>query len=470
MKSTLSFSLFILIASSAFGQTLKTGFLKNAEQNKQHRLAIMQFMQRPVDVASKSPSTEERVIASSLYNNAGLTDTIHLTYSGNRGSEFDYNQLRYDFYANPYDGNPMFEFNGHINEPQVLSDTLTDWTAGDIPLSLSENVFSSYNDNNNLTLFTDIYTDTINNHDIKYLNVFNSDNNVTASYSFSWNGNVWDSLGERYFSYNASKLLMQDSTYAKGSTGWSLMYKNAYAYNSSGDLVQVDNYNRSSSWVINIEYVNTYNSSHQLISVVTNTLDVHAMYVDSFSYVNGISYQSSWTEYSPGLVVRYLKHFNATGLPDTAYVGDWDTITHNWISGEAEEDIFNYDAYNEPVNGVSYSYLDTSFNTTPGYMENFYYETYSPTNVKNITDQDDFVVYPNPSSDKIFISQKNAVAAKSLQISIVNVSGQRVLTETLSAANKTEEISVAGFTPGTYWLTIQDLSGNILHKQAVVRQ
>jgi len=460
----------MLIAGCAFGQTLKTGFLKSTEQAQQHRLAIMQFMQWPANIASRSASTKERVIASSLYNGSELSDTLRLSYSGNRGSEFNYNELRYDFYANPYDGNPMFEFNGHINTPQVLGDTLTDWTAGDLPLSLSESTFSSHDANNNLTAFTDIYTDTTNTPDIKYINTFNSDDNVIVSYSFSWDGNNWDSLGKRYFSYSASRILMQDSTYIKNGTGWSLMYKNAYTYNHSGDLIQVDNYNRSLSWVMNIEYVNTYNSNHQLISVVTNTLDIPAMFIDSFSYINGISYQSSWTEYSSGLIVRYLKHFNAAGLPDTAYVGDWDTAAHNWISSNAEEIVFNYDTYNEPVDATSYNYLDTSFNTTPQYMENFYYETYSPTGVESVINQKDFVVYPNPSSNKLFISQKNAVAAKNLQISIVNVSGQRVLTETMNAINKTEEISILGFVPGTYWLTIRDQSGNMLYKQSIAKQ
>ncbi|HXS37158.1 MAG TPA: T9SS type A sorting domain-containing protein [Flavipsychrobacter sp.] len=480
MKKILILPLLLFTAQSSFSQTLLNKHLKYPKQLQKHQQEILNLLSQQQTTAQKSTSAKERLIGYSIYDNTGaLTDTVHLSYSGNRGSEFDYNQLDYDLFSNPYDGSPMFEYPGnHSNKLQILSDTAIYWSQdASFTLSLYESAFSSYDTYNDLTGYTDKYTDTVNNTDAKFVNTFNSDGNIAASYIFQWNGSSWDSLDKRYFSYNASKEIIQDSIYTTDGMAWMPLDKINYSYNASGDMTEADEYHYSSSWALTGQNINTYNANHQPLTVATIDPSYPApIILDTFTYTSGINYPASWKEYFnfPGLALAFYitKHINSTGLVDTAYFRLWDTTAKDWTWINSEKFVLKFDSYNQPTTNTTYDYLDTSFDTAPTDITSYYYETYGTTAVKDVksSNQNNFTVYPNPTNDKLFISQLNSTTAKNLLISIVNATGQRMLTESLPVISKTEEISVSNFTPGTYWLMIQDQSGNILHKQSIVKQ
>ncbi|HXS37157.1 MAG TPA: T9SS type A sorting domain-containing protein [Flavipsychrobacter sp.] len=479
MKNTLIVSILLFATQSSFSQTSLSGPFKYPKQLQKHWHELSNLLYHQQNTAQKSTSIKERVIASSQYDSNGvLTDTVYLSYVDYNGSQFDYTLLGYNFFLNIYNGNPILEFPGSTNKMQIQSETAIHWVQDtSASPSLSEETYSSYDADNNLLGYIDLYHDTINNSDAKYSNTFNSDDNITASYRFSWNGHSWDGLGERYFSYNASKVLLQDSTYAKDGTGWLPANKNTYTCNASGDVIEVDNYNYTlSSWMLTAQYVNTYNTNHQLLTTVINIPGISSpVTADTFSYITGINYPVSWKEYinAPGFLTGAFyntRHINSAGLVDTAYSSNLDAATKKWIN--TQKLVITFDSYNQPINVTAYKALGTFFDTTPFGITTYYYQTYNETSVKNITNsnQNNFTVYPNPTNDKLFISQLNSTTAKNLLISIVNATGQRILTESLPAISKTEEISIANFTPGTYWLMIQDQSGNMLHKQSIIKQ
>ncbi len=436
MKKILILPLLLFAAQSSSSQTLLNKHLKYPKQLQKYRQEVLSLLYQQQNAAQKATSVKERLIGYSDHDNTGaLTDTAYLSYSSNRGSEFDYTQLDYDLFSNPYDGSPMFEHPGsHSNKPQMLSDTTLYWSQdASFTLSLYESAFSSYDTYNDLTGYTDKYTDTVNNTDAKFINTFNSDGNITASYIFSWNGSSWDSLYKRYFNYNASKAIIQDSIYTTDGMAWYPINKINYSYNASGDMTEADNYQYSaSSWTLNTRYINTYNASHQLLTAVANVPSYTSpVTTDTFSYTSGINYPASWKSFIdiPGVFSAGFyntKHINSAGLVDTAYYRYWDTTAKDWTWINGGKLVLNFDSYNQPITSTEFDYLDTSFDTIPINITSYYYETYGSTAVKDVknSDQNNFVIYPNPTSNKLYISQLNTSAAKNLLINIVNATGQ----------------------------------------------
>jgi len=134
--------------------------------------------------------------------------------------------------------------------------------------------------------------------------------------------------------------------------------------------------------------------------------------------------------------------------------------------------VLSYDASNEPVKEKWYNYAGTAFLSTPSITKHYYYEPFQSNDVRAITTQDEFTIYPNPTTNDLFINRKSSMNnnAGSLEISVMDANGRKMMMESIPSLNNTETLPLSGFTPGTYWLLIQDKKGNILHRQSVVKQ
>src|SRR6185437_10503274 len=101
-----------------------------------------------------------------------------------------------------------------------------------------------------------------------------------------------DTFTRRLMSSNSSNQLIQDSTfyYSLGSSSIYLEYK--YSYDASGSLSRIDYYaNSGSALYLYQTYVLTYNSSNQLIAVVTDTgASAMPYYKETFQYTSGVNY------------------------------------------------------------------------------------------------------------------------------------------------------------------------------------
>jgi len=143
-----------------------------------------------------------------------------------------------------------------------------------------------------------------------------------------------------------------------------------------------------------------------------------------------------------------------------------------WTSSGGQMIVLSYDANNEPTQEKWYDYAGTSFLSIPSTTKYYYYELLQNNGVRTIAAQDNFTVYPNPATNDLFISRKGNInkSTGSLVISIINASGRKMMTEGISSFNNTEILPLSGFTPGTYWLLIQDGKGDVLHRQSIVKQ
>ncbi len=204
---------------------------------------------------------------------------------------------------------------------------------------------------------------------------------------------------------------------------------------------------------------------------------------DSFGYTTGLDY-CTFEKYlncvggSPASFIVRTKHINSINLPDTLFQMEYYYADSTYLSGAKYS--YTYDSYDEPVLALQYNFnIDTTltsgtYSTSPDYINHYYYETYEKSNhansVKNISPvAEEIKIYPNPATSMVSISRPNAAPGVYTIIKIVNAAGQTVQSESMPWLNETETISVAGLTPGMYWIMVQDKAGNNLCRQALVK-
>jgi len=130
-----------------------------------------------------------------------------------------------------------------------------------------------------------------------------------------------------------------------------------------------------------------------------------------------------------------------------------------------------YNSSHDPVTLKEYDYNFSYFPKKPSYITNYYYNSYiDKTEVKQIVSANDNTkVFPNPATNSITITQLNVPENTPIFMLIINIKGQMVNRTRVNWHNETE-ISMSDLTPGIYCLVIENEAGNILHRQAVVKQ
>ncbi len=466
MKSIVCICLILLANNSAFAQS--TIDRNQLRQNVTKTILRYQTAKNPT--ANKTTTTKERLVAKDVYNEAtaAYTDSIIYQYTGIHGSVFDFNFMEYSQSTAIWGGGPITSFTINMNpalQPLVRADTSTEYVGTTTPTTI---LYSTYNSNNEPTTINNLFTATTG---FLYQFNYNAMNQPVSVYSYSDTIGVTpsDTFTRRLMSYNSSNQLIQDSTfyYSLGSSSIYLEYK--YSYDASGSLSRIDYYaNSGSALYLYQTYVLTYNSSNQLIAVVTDTgASAMPYYKETFQYTSGVNYftsDSTYTWQGSAWMANYTvsKHLNPAGVPDTVTATYFDTTAISYVELSA----FNYDTYNNPVQDYDSLYYTggSSVNTTY-----FHYDTYiDPTSITNITQQPvHVVVYPNPANNDITIrTDKN----EPIRITIANMYGQQVVNTSLQNAGNEHAISIANISPGNYQISVYDGDNTLLHSQLFIKE
>ncbi|HXS38184.1 MAG TPA: T9SS type A sorting domain-containing protein [Flavipsychrobacter sp.] len=482
MKFSILFIIALSVGSFCFAQSSKN----LTSQFDQHKRALSYLLQQSQGstVALKTTYVKERVKAQSTYYSTGasssLVDSLNLSYSGKRGSQYDYNLMFYP-YNYQYNTTPLFTYLGNFTKPQVLYDTLLRWTVdpNNVLFGFYEEIFSKYDTvKNTLLNSTNLFVDSNIDQNMSFANVFDTTGNITAGYWFNLKHGVKDSVYKQVFSYNILHKLIADSIYQYKSGSWSLMVHSLYKYDASGNAIQIDMYEDTALMIEQLKYVNTYDTANRLQTVLTSFNDGVALvqYLkDSFTYSPGISYNTSWKEYQYDGINHYWlgytytsKHINASGLPDTVYIHQWDT-TKTW-SPQAK-DVVTYDSLNNPVRILEYDFDTTKYSDTATITTNYYYEQLNIENagVSSLAATDFIKIYPNPANDVLVISQADNPNNGILSASMINVNGQILKNFYLPNQSRIFQFSISDLTPGTYWMIIRNQSREVLHKQMIVK-
>jgi len=435
--------------------------------------------------ARVTSTTEHRVIAQRTDSVTVLVDSVNLSYPSGVGSTYDFNDMIYP-YNYPYSNSPMFNYAGTFTTPQVLFDTFMHWEENPYTFAygLYESAYAGYDVNNNLINYLDIFTDSTITNNKSYINTFTSVNSINSGYWFNFSAGVDDSAFSQFFSYNSSGLLTEDSLYEYHLGAWYIVSKAYYTYNTSNDLIQIDYYANDTDTsftlpLIEIEqYVNTYDASNRLLTVLNNTFNGTALdsnVEDTFAYTGTNTYHNYWHEYQYDPINNYWapwynmqKIIGGIGLPDTVNVYSFDSVANAWEPFTM--DLVSYNSSGLPDTLFEYDYNFVSFPATPNYTTVYYYQTYTNTEATNnvVKLNDAISIYPNPVLDIVTISQSGILQKGMLTVTLTNISGQVVSKQEIPSQEQMQ-ISIGHLVPGTYLVMIQDASGNLLHRQPLVK-
>jgi len=464
---------------------------KFSAQYAKHRQTLGLLLQQQQGGNDKAMRTtgiaSQRVIAQSTRDNTlrTLNDSVKLGYAPNFGSTYDYNTMIYP-YKYPYNTSPMFNYAGTFTKPQVLFDTFMHWTVDPNTLVYGyyETDYAGYNSLHDMTSYKELYADSSFISNMIFTNTFNTGNYITSGYGFKWSLGIEDSAFKQFFAYNSSNILQKDSTYEYHLGVWRIASRSFYTYDASNDLIEIDNYGNTTdtSFLLplpeQIKYINTYDASHRLLTVYSYFYDNDSLlpYIkDTFAYSGSYAYHNSWKEYQYDPINRYwapmfymTKVINSGGLPDTVNINSFDSIANAWVPQTM--DIISYNSSHNPDTLQDYEYNFTRFSDTPSFTTIYYYQNYTNTletaSIEPVNDN--AKIFPNPATNSITITGLNVPQNATISVSLVNISGQIVSRQTLGWQGEAQ-ISTSDLVPGVYCLMIQDGTGNIVHRQTVVK-
>jgi len=488
MKNIVVLVLGLLCFNTVFAQHVQKF---SSKQQMSHSKVVAALLQQDFNMgASKSTGgvSGERVIAQSTRDSMfNLLDSVYLGYALSRGSKYDYNTMLYA-YNYPYNTSPVFNNNGGIfGKPQVLFDTFMHW--GIDPntewYGYYETAYATYDANYNMTGYLDLYTDSAINPNMRYANKFNAAKNIDTGYACIWSMGTSDSAFKQFYSYNGSNKLVEDSTYELHNGTWRMGSKTYYTYDGSSNLIQIDNYTNDTDTsflqplIEQYKYVNTYDGTGRLLTVYSSFFDGTTLspYIkDTFAYNSTNAYHNSWKEYQYDPINDYWapmfymhKVLDATtGLPDTVNINGFDSLLNSWVPQTM--DVMTYNSLHDPILLLEYDYNFSYFPARPSYATVYYYNTYvSIAGVKPVQADNSIKIFPNPASNTITVSNLDAGNHPLMSVSLMNSLGQIVSRTNVTSQNELQ-VSVSGFPAGIYWVIVQDAGGNILHRQAVVKQ
>ena len=494
----------LMLVNVSFAQISRTNFIRN-HQFLNH--LNKSFSNSSTEKISKTTEVNERLIAQSEYTESRIgaidteifVDSCKYGYSSDRSSYFSYNFMTY---YNSYliDGSIIFDFGSDIgffdknDNPSMLSDTTSLYNINYLidSISLQETRYATYDTNNNIISYADVYPFIGIYDNSLFVNTFDTSQNIIQSIAMSQNGytSTYDTSELRLFQYDTNNKLLKDSTLIISYGIWQPLEKWIYSYDDSLNITLATYWlydSISFAWHEKQRYQMTYYSDNKIqsfISYADSSYGLVRVHLDSFGYTTGINYFTYCKEiyyrdsgYMNSVII-YTKHINVYGSPDTQFVAYYDTSGH--LAGK-NCTYYHYDSYGEPTIGLQYPFLfdsgtlSGSYDSVPDLVDYYYYEVYelrrSHSSVPTIpTPTRTLNVFPNPTANTLNINISNYTKGEAVLLTLINAAGQRVRTESLPWLQDTETFPMGGLAPGVYWLLAQDKAGNAIGRQQVVKE
>ncbi len=430
----------------------------------------------------------QRVVAQSKRDNGlgSMADSVRLSYTGMRGSTYDYNNMMYP-YNYCYSTTPMFNYAGVFTTPQVLADTYVHWTINPFTMpafNIYEFSFATYDTANNLTNFRELFVDSVTNDNRSYVNTFNAAKKIATGFWFNLNAGIADSAFKQFFAYNTAGKLSADSVYELHLGVWRKAAKTNYTYDGAGNLTQIDHWanETDTSFLLPLvqqsKYVNTYDASNRLVTVLTSQFNgtTLAAYVkDTFGYSGTLTYHNSWKQHQLDAIhgtwwpQYYMAKTIVAGKPDTIYHRGWDSIANSWVP--ISRDIVGYNSYNNPDTMFNYEWNWTSYSTTPDYTTVYYYDTFTlvtPSTGVQIAQTKSMTLYPNPATNSLTIRIPEMATGSAVTVCVMNQMGQ-LMSRQQMPYREDSQIPVDYLAPGMYWMVVQQAATGELYKQQFIK-
>ena len=401
----------------------------------------------------KTTAATERLIAQADYDYGNmpsgvLLDSIRLTYSSNRGSAFDFDNLTYDF-INSTDAPSPYIQSGYVQFD----------TGREYGLFSSGYAIRTYNQNGKvvrselpdaITFFT-----------------YNAQGKLIQKTQINYDQatkTLLDSNSSNLYTYDASVYRVKDrGLYRNASPGFLQPdLTTIYANNAAGYPMQITFKTFFGPTPFIFSQMNySYNTANKPILIITKYDNGSGILVsdtkDTIGYTGNMrkllkSY--NWNDVTSAWEISYeeYRRLNAASLPDSVFSRDyfnttWDTTIQKLA----------YNAQGNPLYLRSY----TAGATTQDYDSRWYYETYNGVGVAGVAAKKDIVAYPNPATNMLYIN-----GASAGRYFIHNTVGQVLQSGMLEPSSG---VPVQALPPGSYTFSLQDKAG-AMHVAQFIRQ
>jgi hypothetical protein len=318
-----------------------------------------------------------------------------------------------------------------------------------------------------------------------FVNTFNAAKNIATGSWYMLSMGVSDSAFKQYFAYNSANKLTKDSIYEYHLGAWHLVSKTNYTYDGSNNLTQVDQFSNTTDTSMTqpligqLKYVNTYDASNRLLTVLTSLYDGTALtaYVkDTFAYSGANSFHTSWREHQWDAINNYWapvynmqKHLNSSSLPDTVNSFGFDSLANAWTP--SARDVISYNSMNNPVTVQAYQYSWTSFPTSPDYTTTYYYKNYLDASAvqPDVVAAQQGNVYPNPATDMLTVSELGAELGTAVVATFTDMNGRVVIRQS-GHYYSGMQLGIGELVPGLYILYIADADGRTLYSGKMIKK
>ena len=328
---------------------------------------------------------------------------------------------------------------------------------------------------------------------------YNSDNFAICDKRYDTSGSGSGTLipvSSHFFYYNAASQMNNDSEYF---VSGSQIYNNYHFYDGSGNIIEDSQYNVASSLPV-YKAMYTYDGTGKLLNYMNYTWvspgglwmpTNQGLYTyDAANHVSVFVLQSfsagTWTNsrkdstYYPGAGSRFTYqctyNWPSSGSWQPAGANSlhvntsnqWDTVTfYNWntttlVYDTMEKDYQSYDGFGnlQYEGGIAYNAATGTFADTAYDRNTYYYETYSPAGISVAPVAQVAVnIFPNPVSNRLYISVSGMAAGQKATVTVINLLGQKMAAAEVNMA-ATTVIDLSAYAPGDY---IVSVTGDGLH-------
>lgn len=321
------------------------------------------------------------------------------------------------------------------------------------------------------------YNGTPNRSKIRYLFTYNAENKPSRVVMQIAEGPSYTNFVNYYnsnYTYNTEGKLIADSMYFYYNQQ---SYKRDYTYDASGKPVRQSDFDFSSDDTTS-KTTYTFDGNGRLLASYTTSLnqtsDVwETTAADTFNYdqngniIKRINYGAAFIDgqlipFMP--VINETYGYNSLNKLDQMETKSWNENTLSWVN--ASKYSFNYTNGNPSI-GYMYNWNSTSqaYDSLPAVR--FLFALPTALNETGAIQVSDLAVYPNPATNKVFVSFAAPGAFEQPVIRLYNLSGQ-AFTTPVTFQNGVAELDISDLSSGIYSIQIQ-AGEHVIRKKLLIR-
>lgn len=287
---------------------------------------------------------------------------------------------------------------------------------------------------------------------------YNANGDILTNISSSYNSGVWTYEEKVINDYDSNGFLIA-TTYQSYFGGWDNDFKEEYIVNTNGEWNEVNGFSWDGvNWFPDYKVINITWYSFTDFKLTGYVFQLY----DGTNYINQEKFTGTYHTNSEALNELY-ETWNANAWENssmTSYAYDSNNNTteehHNNWNGTAWELNYGFNrsyTYDSDNNILTIEIQMNDMGVWENYQKHLYVYNSISVPVKETSFTKNFNIYPNPFQGNLFVEVNGN---DKIKISVYNMTGQSIFTETFTGSNISAAIDFSEFTKGIYMVQISN--------------